>query len=1236
MALEKVGLRLEAEDWRGFVRALSSASGAVGQFQKALQALKRMAAISDIAKGIFELTKAQEFLLEAAKRRMVVLKGERQLREQMAAQMATQAQAARTQAKAALEASIAQVKAQVKAEEEIIQAQIAQENRRIKLRQEAARRQIDYATAVAKAEERIAQQRTAAAEKEKKAAEETDEFGNALMKLAQKGQMLPGVLGKISGGVASLGKMFTAGSLGAVALGTALGVGLIVGLNAALKVISKVISKVKELTVTFAKAAASLIEKAATTGGRFNEMELAAVAVGRGIGLADEAIIGAIKSVNAMNIRYDVAAAAVMRMARVQIDLKYATDLVRIAQAIAVETGTESSEQVDAITHALTTNNTQMLRRHGIFVDDEIANRRFADANDLAVESLTRRQKIEATIQEVIRQSTHLLGVYEAAMRSGAKIMRSIESRQIPELVAALGGPMQGAFSEVTQSVYDFLEALTKSITEGGRFYPTMVKIGAVLQIVGEHLSDLVGGFTEFLKIPDRIRSDFSGLEQFIFNPEDYAAVNQNLDETGKRMNDSFSDMAVAAFEWGAEIMAQFARGLAAGLRFVGEAMLLIATVLGDWLAPGSPPKIAPDIAKWGAAAMAEYLRGFGMVDFGAFEGIQKVLGRLLSGPGLASLLGEVIEAMSTGTVGKDLFARISAAAGAYGAEIVKLTKLQFAYADALRAVEAAQLALNRAQAAVKDHSLEVDKLVHEYNELLRAGASDEILDTRLDEINMSERARNMAIVERDEAQVAIKLAEERLEPIKEALALQEKLVDVLLDLAAAQADVVEETKKAASGAAEAILEEFKNLGAGIGGEFKSAMQTAIDAIKDDIAARLKGIFQPVWDAWFGKPEWVMTPWGVDQPTGQMVGGVVQAFEGVTDAFGPLSESLDSFVAMVEEKSLAEALEDLPEPFGSMAAALNAIPWPTIVEAIDYMADALKWVRENWGTISKVLEVLTSVLSGPAFAGLRAGREVREEIQGPLDELTGKAQTDIAGVGGLARTLWQGALNLGKNFVAGLFEGAEPTQQQSNAYALEYIKIVSGSFGAQSAATKLYPLGRDITAGIAFGMGEDYAPVLGAMEAIAKEMLAQAQLDSGTELEKTVIKVGAAFTRLIAKGIKDNVWRIVAALRRAMEEAQKLISEGVWWAGPGAPPPPGGGGGGGGGGSAQQGGYSPRGGTHHPGEYVIPAGLTRALMSPVSHTSNFTVNNNVSSQIDVTHMNAMVRNMVRGEIARAH
>jgi len=1078
------------------------------------------------------------------------------------------------------------------------------------------------ARAVTHLDKTIAQFTTNIVGETKEAEKSTNEFTNALIAIAKKGQMLPGVLGKVSGGVAGMSQAFSAGAIGAAALGTALGVGLVVGLNAALKLIGSVITKIKDMTLAFSKAAVKFVADAAMLGGRFAEMELAAIAVGRGIGLTDDAIRKAIKSVADMNIRYDVAAASVMRLARLQIDLKYATDLVRIAQAIGVETGTETSEQMTAITHALTTNNTQMLRRHGIIVENDIAERRYAEANGLVVDSLTRRQKIEATVQEVIRQSVHLMGVYEAALLSGAKLMRSIEDRLFPEFVAALGAPMQGAFSAVTRAIFDFLTALNASIKEGGRFYPTMVKIGAVLQIAGEHIASFINNFTEmWLKIPAQARA-VGAVIAGAFGPEQAAIVRQNLDETGKGINDWFSDLAIGAFEWGAKIMEQFAHGLAAGLRFVAEAMLLVAQVLGNWLAPGSPPKVAPDIIKWGAATMAEYLRGFAMVDYTAFAGIQSVLTRLFSGPKLAKLLGFTVEAISGGAVPESFFKRIAKAAGAYGAEIVKLARLQFAYADAVRAVEAAQKALNEAQGAVEDHSMAVDDLVREYNDLLKAGASDEILDAKLAEVNASERARNAAIIERDEAQEAIKLAEDKLEPIKEALDLQQKLVSVLLDIAAAQADVEKATKKveeAAKGAGEALLEEFTAVGAGVGDAFSTAMQDAINGIKEDIEKRLKDIFAPVYEAFFGKA--VMGPpfYERGEPTGGTVlariGGVVQAFEQVSGAFDTLRtafEKIDLEKLTADVGGWVDNMEAMGGPIGQLISLLDLPTWDELVKSIQDLADALKWMREN-------SDWLFPMLSGKP---VESGAALAERL-GISDALGGVTQWLAPGVEEYSAFGQGTALGLFTSLVTGLKETDWGEAVTATLAGLQF------AFGIRSPATTMFPVGTAASEGIAAGMvlPDSLTALKASAEALATELLVQAQ-DEGSDLYARLKNVGKAFDVAIADGIEANVGKIISALDKALKRVQNIIGAGTNIATGGLPSL---------GVGRQQGGYSPYGGRHHPGEYIIPAGLTRALMQPVSHTNNIQVGpNNISQSIDQAYLLSLIDSRIRRAVASAY
>ena len=69
--------------------------------------------------------------------------------------------------------------------------------------------------------------------------------------------------------------------------------------------------------------------------------------------------------------------------------------------------------------------------------------------------------------------------------------------------------------------------------------------------------------------------------------------------------------------QWGSDLVSAFADGIIAAVGLVGDALQAIGDMLTFWLAPGSPPRIVPDIDTWGTQAADEFLGGFSRADFG-------------------------------------------------------------------------------------------------------------------------------------------------------------------------------------------------------------------------------------------------------------------------------------------------------------------------------------------------------------------------------------------------------------------------------------------------------------------------------------------------------------------------------------------------------------------------------------------------------------------------------------------
>jgi len=187
--------------------------------------------------------------------------------------------------------------------------------------------------------------------------------------------------------------------------------------------------------------------------------------------------------------------------------------------------------------------------------------------------------------------------------------------------------------------------------------------------------------------------------------------------------------------------------------------------------------------------------------------------------------------------------------------------------------------------------------------------------------------------------------------------------------------------------------------------------------------------------------------------------------------------------------------------------------------------------------------------------------------------------------------------------------------------------------GAQSPATKMHPMGIAIGQGIAEGMMLDDS--LKELDKSALGMVEHLTEQAGKEkgaLGKALLLLGRAFDKMIAKGIKMYVNDIIAgldaAIRRAREYIQQLGAEAAAAGGLPSNTTPGTG-------QYSRGGYVNQGGTVHKGEFVIPAMLTRAMMRPTQQSTTYNFNNNVSGDIDSAHLLAMVRTVVRKEIASA-
>jgi len=687
------------------------------------------------------------------------------------------------------------------------------------------------------------------------------------------------------------GATTAAGSIGALASVLGGPVGLVIAIGAvgmAAKAAGDKIGALINKTIQLTRKIGDGIFQATLLAGRFQELENAAIAIGFAMGVSEQETRGAIETMKELGIRTDVAATVVSDFARNQIDMANATDLVRVAQAAGIRLSEDSSDAMQKLTFAVTTGNTEMLRRMGLTTA-------LLTSTDALSQGLTEAERVQENVNRIVAAGAATLGVYDAAMESPTKRMRSLTQRLIPELTAGFGQFFLPALNDVVGALSNLVKGLTAAVSEGGVLYPLMIKLGAVASILADVFEMAATIITQkFDRIANAIDralgttlAELSGFSvsmhqtlgatlvqlatmvsnwtaQFVggFITGTIKMISAVLD-FGTYLADTFMWIIRTAFSWGSAITQAIAEGLAAGAQAIVQVIQAIADIFTGWFAPGSPPKIAPEIDKWGLQTIEEWLGAMTKADFGILDKLQGFLKGFLDPSAFKNISGSLIEALGgTGPVDEGLFEQLRTVGGDVGPAIERLARTQFDYARATEEAAQAQRDLDDAQRRFLDAGQEVDALTQDYNALLRAGADPAILKTRLAEINAAEEQERLALEEQKQAEQRKADAEERAALLKEQMGLQEDTVQQLLKLLAevdkATAEVDKATtgagtkagKKGAGGGGAGPFQGLVDAAAGAGAGITNNIGKAIAEMKANLLETLGGIFEPLRTKW--------------------------------------------------------------------------------------------------------------------------------------------------------------------------------------------------------------------------------------------------------------------------------------------------------------------------------------------------------------------------------------------------
>lgn len=609
----------------------------------------------------------------------------------------------------------------------------------------------------------------------------------------------------------------------------------------------------------------------------------------------------------------------------------------------------------------------------GLVISQTEAQDKLAESLGITSDQLTKEQKqialLNATTDAINAQIETMGDIQLTAADQMARV--TAEGKNIKDM---LGIALQPALATVTGAWADMLAGMSENIRTGGVLQDLFVKLGAVASIMADGIAagiQLVGNIISWLT------------EKF---------------DTG------LSDIVTNAFEWGFGIVEALAEGMVQAISSVLTwAMNALTSALTGWLAPGSPPKVAPNLDKWGIGAINEYLKSMTEGDFDILNSIQGPLkdafsylestggiGEGKAGKMFANVSKELIKGIAGGDLSK-AFEMIRSKAGKFGDEIVELAQSQLALATATDDVTAAEKRLEAAQKGVDDATNEALSATAEYNKLLREGADPDILQSQLDRIDAAEAAEQAAINEVSASEKALENAKEREKQAKSEVDLNKQRLDELMQLQKELTKTAED-EEALTGTGAGVPEAGGGLG-GLGAGLSAGMDGITTMLSEKVAEMKQNFLDTLGGIW----ETLKSKW--DETTGPLFTDLQTAWDNLTAAFKQfydekIAPMWEDFTFWLDENvsPAVEALQEVMTALGDYIADNFQIAMDNIEIALSKVHN---WLNDIW---EKIKDELGPVMQGwyeNTVVKLEAGLKGVEDFLSKIVNWLGKLKEKI-------------------------------------------------------------------------------------------------------------------------------------------------------------------------------------------------------------------------------------------------
>jgi len=757
-------------------------------------------------------------------------------------------------------------------------------------------------------------------------------------------------------------------------------------LNAGTVALGAFIAKIGvELVEAVWKGTKALVEmgaQATIEAGKVAQLDLVTDFLGLRFGVTAGEIDNVVSKMKNYGIQTDEALRTTAQFIRYQLDTADALRLARVAQDAAIITNENSTDALKGLLTGILTYNARTIRAHGVVVSLDEASRKFAKTHGILRSEMTGVERAQVALSAVLEQGARVAGLYDVAMELPAKRLQSTK-RYFYELAVSAGKPFQDAFGSAVDIVNKFAIRMQEAIAP-----KTFTEPIADMQTMDYGLKDLIKSAGVLTSKGGELYDTFQiwGAAAAVLGDE-LLKASEKATEAGIAFINNFSHYMIQAAQdaltWGVNIAVNLGEGLVQGAVYaITAAMEFISSMLTAWLAPGSPPKVAPYLDKWGAAAMQEWLRGFTTADFTVLESLQNPLkqvfdvladlGRIAQkavGPAWAELSKLMTESLAeTGAVSKEVYDAILKSTGEFGKDLVDLVQKTYALAEAEKEVARIEKELETLRETNIQAQSDAAKAARDYNKLARAGASDELTKAKMAELNVAEEM--VATTEKQIAddEKALKLANKKADPMREMVALQQQVLQQLIEIARAYVPIKEpaakklpKPKKGKAAGRETEPLELPEMPSG--GMLKS-VDKAFEDLKKKIKDKLDEILLPlkiqIW-------RWGWLLGGAWDTAWRQVIAMTPDFE---LAIQPFKDVLTNLQAFWDENG-----PELTQSFKDIGLVLAGFTGEVVGAGIAILAEALKMIsevlKENGPEISKFLKdmAMASEEEVPTFSG---------------------------------------------------------------------------------------------------------------------------------------------------------------------------------------------------------------------------------------------------------------------------